>query len=100
VGAHLANAAAGGACELFYWREWNREVDFVVRAARTVIAIEVKSGRAPSAFPGLGTFAEAFMPKRTLLVGGDGISLENFLTKPVEHWLTMPRRVRPEGSDA
>src|SRR5439155_8606111 len=38
VGAHLANAAAGGACELFYWRERNREVDFVVRAGRTVIA--------------------------------------------------------------
>ena len=87
VGAHLANAAAGGACDLFYWRERNREVDFVVRAGRTVIAIEVKSGRAPGAFPGLGAFAEAFKPKRTLLVGGDGISLEEFLTKPVEHWL-------------
>src|SRR5947208_7340798 len=49
VGAHLANAAAGGACELFYWRERNREVDFVVRAGRTVIAIAVKSGRAPAA---------------------------------------------------
>ena len=68
-------------------RERNREVDFVVRAGRTVIAIEVKSGRAPGAFPGLGAFAEAFKPKRTLLVGGDGISLEEFLTKPVEHWL-------------
>lgn len=87
VGAHLANAAAGGACELFYWRERNREVDFVVRAGRTVIAVEVKSGRAPGAFPGLGAFAEAFNPKRTLLVGGDGISLEEFLTRPVEHWL-------------
>jgi len=87
VGAHLTNAAAGGACELFYWRERSREVDFVVRAGRTVIAIEVKSGRAPASFPGLGAFAEAFKPKRTLLVGGDGISLENFLTKPVEHWL-------------
>jgi hypothetical protein len=87
VGAHLANAAAGGTGDLFYWRERNREVDFVVRAGRTVIAIEVKSGRAPGAFPGLGAFAEAFKPKRTLLVGGDGISLEEFLTKPVEHWL-------------
>ena len=87
VGAHLANAAASGACELFYWREQSREVDFVVRAGRTVVAIEVKSGRAPDAFPGLAVFARAFKPKRTLLVGGDGISLEEFLTKPVEHWL-------------
>jgi predicted AAA+ superfamily ATPase len=87
VGAHLANAAAGGECELFYWRERSQEVDFVVRVGRAVIAIEVKSGRAPDAFPGLGAFAEAFKPKRTLLVGGDGISLDEFLTRPVQHWL-------------
>lgn len=89
VGAHLANAAAGGECELFYWRERSQEVDFVVRVGRTVVAIEVKSGRAPDAFPGLGAFAEAFKPKRTLLVGGDGISLEEFLTRPVQHWLQV-----------
>ena len=87
VGAHLANAAAGGVCELFYWRERNREVDFVIQAGRAVIAIEVKSGRAPETFPGLGAFAEAFKPKRTLVVGGDGVPLEEFLTQPVEHWL-------------
>ena len=87
VGAHLANAAAGGTCELFYWREQNREVDFIVRAGRTVVAIEVKSGRAPDGFPGLAAFSEAFTPTRTLLVGGTGISLEEFLTDPVERWL-------------
>jgi hypothetical protein len=27
VGAHLVNAAAGGACELFYWRDRGVEVD-------------------------------------------------------------------------
>ena len=87
VGAHLANAAASGTCELFYWREGNREVDFVVRSGRTVLAIEVKSGRAPDAFPGLNAFAQAFKPKRSLIVGGDGIPLDEFLTRPVEHWL-------------
>jgi predicted AAA+ superfamily ATPase len=87
VGAHLANASAGGGCDLYYWRERNREVDFVVRAGRTVLAIEVKSGRAPDAFSGLASFTEAFKPRRTLLVGGDGVSLEEFLGKPVEHWL-------------
>lgn len=89
AGAHLANAAASGTCELFYWREQNQEVDFVVRAGRTVLAIEVKSGRAPDAFSGLAAFSEAFKPKRTLLVGADGISLDEFLTKPVEHWLQV-----------
>jgi predicted AAA+ superfamily ATPase len=87
AGAHLANAAASGVCELFYWREHNREVDFVIRAGRTVVAIEVKSGRAPNARSGLEAFAAAFKPTRTLLVGADGIPLDEFLTRPVEHWL-------------
>lgn len=87
VGAHLANAAATGTCELFYWRDRNREVDFVVRAGRMLVAIEVKSGRAPAALPGLAAFADAFRPQRTLLVGGDGIPVEEFLSRSVEHWL-------------
>ena len=87
VGAHLANAAAGGVCELFYWREGNREVDFVIRAGRVVVAIEVKSGRAPEGFPGLAAFTEAFKPKRTLIVGGDSLSVEEFLTRPIDYWL-------------
>jgi predicted AAA+ superfamily ATPase len=87
VGAHLANAAAGGTCAVFYWRDRNREVDFVVRSGRTVVALEVKSGRAPAALPGLRAFAQAFQPRRTLLVGGDGVDLGEFLSRPVAHWL-------------
>lgn len=87
VGAHLANASAGGVCQLYYWRERNREVDFVLRAGRRLVAIEVKSGRTPHALPGLSHFARAFAPTRTLIVGGDGIPLTEFLEKPVEHWL-------------
>ncbi len=88
VGAHLANAAAAGTCEVFYWRERNREVDFVVRAGRMLTAIEVKSGRTHDTLPGMAAFAEAFKPDRTLLVGGDGIPVEDFLLAPVEHWVT------------
>lgn len=87
VGAHLANAAAGGACEVYYWRERNREVDFVLRAGRAVVAIEVKSGRAPDTFPGLAEFTATFTPRRTLIVGGDGIPLDEFLSRPVSDWL-------------
>lgn len=87
VGAHLANAAACGLCELFYWRDGNLEVDFVLRSGRVVVGIEVKSGRAPVALPGLAAFSEAFKPKRTLLVGADGIPVEEFLSRPVTHWL-------------
>lgn len=87
VGAHLVNAAAGGACEVFYWRDRHNEVDFVVRSGRTVTAIEVKSERTGRNPAGMAAFAEAFHPTRSLLIGGDGIALEEFLSKPVEHWI-------------
>lgn len=83
VGAHLANAAAAGECDLFYWREGNQEVDFVVRVGRALTAIEVKSGRTRDAQPGLTAFAEACQPARRLLVGGDGIPVEDLLLAPV-----------------
>ena len=87
VGAHLANAAAAGECTLFYWRERNHEVDFVVRVGRRVTAIEVKSGRAPQTHSGTAAFAEAFKVHRTLLIGSDGIPISDFLSQPVAHWL-------------
>jgi hypothetical protein len=88
VGAHLANAAAAGELELYYWRERNQEVDFVVTAGRRLVAIEVKSGRAPLAHRGTAAFAAAFKPSRSLLVGGDGIELSEFLSRPALHWIT------------
>ena len=88
VGAHLANAAAAGVCELFYWRERNQEVDFVVRAGRRVVAVEVKSGRRRDTPAGLGAFAATFKTTRKLLVGGDGVPVEDFLLQPVTHWVS------------
>lgn len=86
VGAHLANAAAGGALELFYWREGDREVDFVVRIGRQLTAIEVKSGRRRETLSGMDAFIRAFSPSRALLVGGDGIDVDTFLSRPAEEW--------------
>ena len=89
VGAHLANAAASGECEVFYWRDRNREVDFVVRAGHRLTAIEVKSGRSSDTLPGMASFSESFHPDRKLLVGRDGISVEEFLSRPVGHWVAL-----------
>lgn len=62
-------------------------MDFVVRTGRRLIAIEVKSGRRRDALPGMSAFGDAFRPSRKLLVGGDGIEVETFLSHPVERWL-------------
>lgn len=87
IGAHLANAAAAGDCELYYWREQGREVDFVARVGARVTAIEVKSGRSVQSHPGTAAFVACFKTRRTLLVGADGIPVDEFLLRPVSHWL-------------
>lgn len=74
-------------CELYYWLDRNREVDFVVKAGRMVTAIEVKSGKKRTSLPGMAACKESFHPDRTLLVGTAGIALDEFLEHPVEHWV-------------
>lgn len=59
----------------------------MLKKGRTVVGTEVKSGRAPLAHPGLAAFGQAFQPKSTLLVGGDGIPVEEFLSRSVGDWL-------------
>ena len=87
VGAHLANAAAAGECEVFYWRDRNREVDFVVSSGKRLVAIGVRSGGSPATPQGMAAFSAAYRPDRTLLVGGGGIDIGWFLSTPVTDWL-------------
>ena len=44
LGASLVNNNAGKAVEVFYWRERDQEVDFVLRLGDKVLGIEVKTG--------------------------------------------------------
>ncbi len=88
VGAHLANAAAKEAgIRLFYWRENNHEVDFVVETHSTLTAIEVKSGQSRRSGSGMHMFSKKFAPTRMLLVGEGGIPIGDFLSKDAEHWV-------------
>jgi hypothetical protein len=87
VGAHLFNTGVGVGIELNYWRERNHEVDFILRQGKTTVAIEVKSGRRRESLAGMEAFARQFKPKRMLLVGGQGIPLEEFLSHPASHWV-------------
>jgi len=90
VGAHLANAQARGECRVWYWREGDREVDFVVETARkTLTAIEVKSGLASRVHRGMEAFDRAHHPARKLLLGEGGIRIEDFLSHPVRHWIEV-----------
>lgn len=89
VGAHLLNASRGTELEVFYWRDRNREVDFVLKQDDRLAAIEVKSGRRRDALPSLAAFAKAHQPGFVWLVGEGGIALEEFLASPITTWLGL-----------
>lgn len=79
VGAHLLSAADEFDYELYYWRQKDEEVDFIVGSGRQCVAIEVKSGRR-SMNSGLSVFADGFHPVHSLVVGTGGVPLEEFLS--------------------
>ena len=87
VGAALANGTRGKGIELFYWASRNKEVDFVLRRAKNLTVIEVKSSRRKTSLPGVEAFSREFRVKRKLLVGAQGIQLKEFLLTPTEQWL-------------
>lgn len=79
IGAYLVSQAFVHRFEVFYWRERNDEVDFVLRKKGSIVAIEIKSN-AEKSTEGLNTFRELFRPKRSFIVGDGGMSAEQFLT--------------------
>ena len=82
VGAHLLN----GQVETFYWRHGNREVDFVTSGLRGLTAIEVTSGARKRGLPGIAAFGREYA-SGTLLVGGQGIPVEEFLSQSPSSWI-------------
>ena len=64
---------------MFYWRERNDEVDFILRKKGVVVAIEVKSN-AEKSTAGLMKFKNMLNPRIAFIVGDGGIPVEEFLT--------------------
>jgi len=79
IGAHLVSQAFVHRFEIFYWRERNYEVDFILRKKGSVIAIEVKSN-AEKRTDGLDKFRQLFKPQASFIVGDGGISADDFLS--------------------
>ncbi len=86
VGAHLVNTGAAGGFDVYYWRDRNAEVDFILSRGGVITAIEVKSTRSRETLSGMDAFAARYGPRRRLLVGPSGIPLDDFLLQPVDHW--------------
>lgn len=79
VGAHLINQSFKiKKLNIYYWREANDEVDFVVEYQKRIIALEMKTTKV-GGLAGLNAFAKAFRPEKSLVIGTDGIPWEEFL---------------------
>ncbi|WP_297036303.1 ATP-binding protein [uncultured Enorma sp.] len=83
---HLVETAVGSTLiarsqlenfELYWWREGNLEVDFVLKRGDDMIAIEVKSGRIKKS--GIGEFCKLYKTARPIVVGARNAPLDAFL---------------------
>jgi predicted AAA+ superfamily ATPase len=83
VGAHLLKRAKQDGFAVYWWRDGNQEVDFVLKKQQRLTALEVKSGRIKSR-QGLTACMTRFPVTKQLVVGSAAVSLENFLLDKVD----------------
>ncbi len=83
IGAYIVSQAFTHRFEVFYWRERNDEVDFVLRKKGSVVAIEVKSN-AEKRTEGLEKFRQLFNPQSSFIIGDGGVSAEDFFSMDIK----------------
>lgn len=79
IGAYLVSQAFIHRFEVFYWRERNDEVDFILRKKGSIVAIEVKSNGEKKT-TGLDRFQQLFHPRSSFIIGDGGMNVEAFLS--------------------
>ena len=89
VGAHLVNTARPR-LEVCYWRDNSNEVDYVLRRAARVRAVEVKSGDSRPNDRAIKEFESRFRALRSLVVGENATPLNEFLSAPAQEWFDQP----------
>lgn len=83
VGAHLLRSGL----EVFYWRDRDREIDFVARKGRAVMAVEVSVSPKKHTPDSLKRLARKIGIARSVVVGPQGVALESFLLRDPVEWL-------------
>lgn len=78
VGTHILNDAFVNNYKVFYWRENDREVDFLIVKNRKIVAIEVKSNF-ETGNRGLEAIRKMYGDASTMVVGKGGIPAEEFM---------------------
>lgn len=84
IGAHLINESVKSNLDLYYWRDRNDEVDFVLSYKNRIIGLEVKSNLARGT-KGMSVFQDRFHVDKVMLIGQEGLPIEDFLKmNPIE----------------
>jgi predicted AAA+ superfamily ATPase len=79
VGAHLVNQGEDQGIEVYYWRERNKEVDFVLKKGHRLAALEVKISPVGKPHTGLAQFQKHWPETMSWIIGPDGLDLTDFL---------------------
>jgi hypothetical protein len=78
VGAYLLARGNDEGFEVYWWRERNHEVDFVIKKGSLLTAIEVKSGRVKNVGGSL-VFKQRYPEALSFIIGSANCGLEDFL---------------------
>jgi hypothetical protein len=88
VGTHLVNQAnTHPNATLYYWREDDAEVDYVIVYGSRVIGIEVKSWDGGISQKSADRFAGRFLGAKLMLVGKHGIPYDVFMRTSIDDFL-------------
>jgi len=84
VGTHLIGKSISENYKLYYWRNGDYEVDFVIEYGEKLLGLEVKSGIS-TANKGISKFLTQYPSAKAIFIGTGGISIEEFLkVNPVD----------------
>lgn len=83
VGAHLLNQSRETGFEVYYWREGNNEVDFVIEKQGAVVTIEVKTGKVKF-HKGLEKFNQKYNVHKNILISKEALSWQEFIELDME----------------
>lgn len=79
IGAHLLNLSFGTNINIFYWKEGNKEIPFVLQKGKSLLALEIKSHRKKFIMSGIKAFGLKFNSAKKLILGHGGMPIEEFL---------------------
>ena len=86
IGTWLINQSYKDNYSIYYWRDRDDEVDFIMEKQNKTIAIEVKSNQAGKT-KGLSAFRKRFNPSRTYIIDNKNLHWQEFLKiNPGELW--------------